>query len=155
LGGDVLTKIADLANPSRRTEKYNELQCAVVRLPVRDGIATAERTTAVETARVNLVAAGTINLRNETLDLALRTNVKEGLGIGAGEPRELTRVTGTSPARASASIPRLRARRSPSAARSRPAASLLGEAALKAPPTRIPCQTAAAGGTAPVRAAGS
>jgi uncharacterized protein involved in outer membrane biogenesis len=152
LGGDVLTKIADLANPSRRTEKYNELQCAVVRLPVRDGIATAERTIAVETARVNIVAAGTINLRNETLDLALRTNVKEGLGIGAASLAELVRVTGTlsSPSVGIDTLGSARAALSVGGAIMTGGLSLLGEAALKkgtADPH--PCQTAAAGGTAP------
>jgi len=151
-GGDVLTKVADLANPARRTEKYNETQCAVVRLPVRDGIATAQRTIAVETARVDIVAAGTINLRNETLDLALRTNVKEGLGIGAASLAELVRVTGTfsNPTVGIDTLGSARAALSVGGAIMTGGLSLLGEMALKkgtADPH--PCQTAAAGGTPP------
>ena len=151
-GGDVLTKVADLANPSRRTEKYNEIQCAVVRLPVRDGIATAERTIALETSRVDIVAAGTINLRNETLDLALRPNVKEGLGIGAASLAELVRITGTlsNPSVGIDTLGSARTALSVGGAIMTGGLSLLGEAALKkgtADPH--PCQTAAAGGTAP------
>ena len=151
-GGDVLTKVADLANPSRRTEKYSETKCAVVRLPVRDGIATAQRTIAVETARVDIVAAGTINLRNETLDLALRPQVKEGLGIGAASLAELVRVTGTlaNPTVGIDTLGSARAALSVGGAIMTGGLSLLGEAALKkgtADPH--PCQTAAAGGTAP------
>ena len=151
-GGDVLTKIADLANPSRRTEKYNETKCAVVRLPVRDGIATAQRTIAVETARVDMVAAGTINLRTEALDLALRTQVKEGLGIGAASLAELVRVTGTlaNPTIGIDTLGSARAALSVGGAIMTGGLSLLGEAALKkgtADPH--PCQTAAAGGSPP------
>lgn len=151
-GGDVLTKVADLANPSRRTEKYTEIKCAVVRLPVREGIATAQRTIAVETARVDLVAAGTINLRNEALDLALRPNVKEGLGIGAASLAELVRVTGTlaNPTVGIDTLGSARAALSVGGAIVTGGLSLLGEAALKrgaADPH--PCQTAAAGGTPP------
>jgi uncharacterized protein involved in outer membrane biogenesis len=151
-GGDVLTKVADLANPSRRTEKYSEIQCAVVRLPVRDGIASAERTIAVETARVDMVAAGTINLRNETLDLALRPNVKEGLGFGAASLAELVRITGTlsNPSVGIDTLGSARAALSVGGAIMTGGLSLLGEAALKkgtADPH--PCQTAASGGTAP------
>jgi uncharacterized protein involved in outer membrane biogenesis len=151
-GGDVLTKVADLANPSRRTEKYNEIQCAVVMLPVRDGIVTAERTIALETSRVNIVAAGTINLRNETLDLALRPNVKEGLGIGAASLAELVRITGTlsNPSVGIDTLGSARTALSVGGAIMTGGLSLLGEAALKkgtADPH--PCQTAAAGGTAP------
>lgn len=151
-GGDVLTKVADLVNPSRRTEKYTEIRCAVVRLPVRDGVATAERTIAVETARVDMVAAGTINLRNETLDLALRPNVKEGLGIGAATLAELVRVTGTlaNPSVGIDTLGSARAALSVGGAIMTGGLSLLGEAALKkgtADPH--PCQTALAGGTPP------
>jgi uncharacterized protein involved in outer membrane biogenesis len=151
-GGDVLTKVADLANPSRRTEKYTEIKCVVVRLPVRDGVATAQRTIAVETARVDLVAAGTINLRSEALDLALRPNVKEGLGIGAASLAELVRVTGTlsNPTVGIDTLGSARAALSVGGAIVTGGLSLLGEAALKrgtADPH--PCQTAAAGGTPP------
>jgi uncharacterized protein involved in outer membrane biogenesis len=151
-GGDVLTKVADLANPSRRTEKYTEIRCAVVRLPVRDGVATAQRTIAVETARVTIVAAGTINLRNETLDLALRPNVTEGLGIGAANLAELVRVTGTlsNPTVGIDTLGSARAALSVGGAIMTGGLSLLGEAALKkgtADPH--PCQTALAGGTPP------
>jgi uncharacterized protein involved in outer membrane biogenesis len=149
-GGDVLTKVADLSNPSRRTEKHSEIQCAVVRLPVRDGIATAQRTIAVETTRVNIVAAGTINLRDETLDLALRPDVKEGLGIGAASLAELVRVTGTlsNPTVGIDTLGSARAALSVGSAIMTGGLSLLGEAALKkgsADPH--PCQTALAGGT--------
>jgi len=151
-GGDVLTRVADLANPSRRTDKYTEIRCAVVRLPVRDGIASAQRTIAVETARVDIVAAGTINLRSEALDLALRPNVKEGLGIGAASLAELVRVTGTlaDPSVGIDTLGSARTALSIGGAIATGGLSLLGEAALKkgaADPH--PCQTALAGGTPP------
>jgi uncharacterized protein involved in outer membrane biogenesis len=151
-GGDLLTKVADLANPSRHTEKYNEIRCAVVRLPVRDGIATAHRSIALETPRVNMVAAGTINLRDETLDLALRPTVNEGLGIGVANLAELVRVTGTlsNPSVGIDTLGSARAALSVGGAIMTGGLSLLGEMALKkgtADPH--PCQTAAAGGTAP------
>lgn len=151
-GGDVLTKVADLANPSRRTDKYTEIRCAVVRLPVRDGIASARHTIAVETARVDIVAAGTINLRSEALDLALRPNVKEGLGIGAASLAELVRVTGTlaDPSVGIDTLGSARTALSIGGAIATGGLSLLGEAALKkgtADPQ--PCRTALSGGVAP------
>jgi len=94
-GGGAISSILDKVNPFRRTDPYTDLRCAVVRLPVRDGIASSHRTIAYETAKVNMVMAGTINLRTEGLDLAIRPNVKEGIGIGAGALSELVRVTGT------------------------------------------------------------
>jgi hypothetical protein len=94
-GGDVLSSVADAAMPGRRKDPYTDVQCAVVRLPVRDGIATSQRSIAYETARVNIVAAGTIDFRTEALDLAIRPTVKEGLGVGVANLAELVKVTGT------------------------------------------------------------
>jgi hypothetical protein len=110
----------------------------------------------VEAVRVNLVAAGTINLRNETLDLALRPTVNEGLGLGAASLAELVRVTGTlsNPTVGIDTLGSARAALSVGGAILTGGLSLLGEAALKkgtADPH--PCQTALAGGGAPKAAA--
>ena len=148
-GGGAITSILDKANPFRRTEPYTDLRCAVVRLPVRDGIATSQRTIAYETAKVNMVMAGTINLRTEGLDLAIRPTVKEGIGIGAGALSELVRVTGTlsDPSIGIDTLGSARAALSVGGAILTGGLSLLGEAAFsKVTADQHPCQTALAGG---------
>jgi uncharacterized protein involved in outer membrane biogenesis len=150
-GGGAISSILDKANPLRRTDPYTDLRCAVVRLPVRDGIATAQRTIAYETAKVNMVMAGTINLRTEGLDLAIRPTVKEGIGIGAGALAELVRVTGTlaDPSIGIDTLGSARAALSVGGAILTGGLSLLGEAAYsKVSADQHPCQTALAGGTA-------
>ena len=62
-----------LLNPAYAADPYTELECAVVRLPVRQGVARVANTIAVETSTVDIVGAGTIDFRNETLDLGFRT----------------------------------------------------------------------------------
>ena len=94
-GVGVLNHILDKADPFRQSDPSTDLKCAVVRLPVRDGIATSQRTIAYETSKINMVVAGTIDLGTEALDLAIRPTAKEGLGIGAANLAELVRVTGT------------------------------------------------------------
>jgi AsmA family protein len=148
-GGGAISSILDKANPLRRTDPYTDLRCAVVRLPVRDGIATAQRTIAYETAKVNMVMAGTINLRTEGLDLAIRPTVKEGIGIGAGALSELVRVTGTlaDPSIGIDTLGSARAALSVGGAILTGGLSLLGEAAYsKVSADQHPCQTALAGG---------
>ena len=148
-GGGAITSILDKANPFRRTDPYTDIRCAVVRLPVRDGIATAQRTIAYETSKVNMVMAGTINLQTEALDLAIRPNVKEGIGIGAGALSELVRVTGTlsDPSIGIDTLGSARAALSVGGAILTGGLSLLGEAAVaKATADQHPCQTALAGG---------
>jgi uncharacterized protein involved in outer membrane biogenesis len=149
-GGGAITSILDKANPFRRTDPYTDLRCTVVRLPVRDGIATSQRTIAYETSKVNMVMAGTINLRTEALDLAVRPTVKEGIGIGAGALSELVRVTGTlsDPSIGIDTLGSARAPLSVGGAILTGGLSLLGEAAFsKVTADQHPCQTALAGGT--------
>ncbi|MGE5310559.1 MAG: AsmA family protein, partial [Nitrospirota bacterium] len=44
LGDDVLTRFLDTVNPFRKRDRYTDLTCAVVSLPVRNGLVTIERT---------------------------------------------------------------------------------------------------------------
>jgi hypothetical protein len=151
-GGGALTSILDKANPFRRQDPYTDVKCAVVRLPVRDGVATSQRTIAYETTKVNMVVAGQINLRTEGLDLAIRPTVKEGLGIGAGGLAEIVRVTGTlaEPAIGIDTLGSARAALSVGGAVATGGLSLLGEALLpRATADPNPCRTALAGGAPP------
>ena len=93
--------------------------------------------------------AGTVNLRTEGLDLAVRPTVKEGIGIGAGALSELVRVTGTlsDPSIGIDTLGSARAALSVGGAILTGGLSLLGEAAFsKVTTDQHPCQTALAAG---------
>lgn len=93
-GADV-TELLNALNPARASEPYTELKCAVVRLPIRQGVARIDNSIAAETAKVNVIAAGVIDLRNEALDLGFRTKAATGLGIGLGGLASLARLRGS------------------------------------------------------------
>ena len=152
--GGVLTNIVDRINPLSRTEPYTDLKCAVVRLPVRDGVATVDRTIAYETAKVSAVGAGEINLRTEALDLAIHPTT--GLGISATNLAKLVRVTGTlsAPTIGIDTLGSAQAALSVGGAFLTGGLSLLGEALLsKATADPHPCQTALAASGAPSKPA--
>ena len=149
LGGDLLTRLLDTVNPFRKRDRHTDLTCAVVRLPVKNGLVTIERTVAYETAKLNAVVAGTINLKTEALDLAIRPTIKEGLGM-AGVPglAELVRVTGTlaEPKIEIDTLASARAALSVGGAIATSGLSLLGEALFKKASSDLhPCQTALKG----------
>ena len=104
---------------------------------------------AFETAKVNAVVAGTINLKTEALDLAIRPTIKEGPGM-AGVPglAELVRLTGTlaEPKIEIDTLASARAALSVGGAIATSGLSLLGEAFFKkAFYDPHPCQTALKG----------
>ena len=63
-------------NPLAAKGGTTDLQCAVIRLPFSGGVARVDRSIAFETDQVGVSAIGTIDLRSETLDLALAPRVK-------------------------------------------------------------------------------
>lgn len=95
LGGDVFVQLANAVNPARKTDPYTEVQCAVVNVPVRDGVVVVDRTVAVETPKVGASMAGTVNLATERLDLSVRPQAKTGVGVGIGSLASLVKIEGT------------------------------------------------------------
>jgi len=93
-GADV-TQLLNSLNPARGQDPYTEMKCAVLRFPVRNGIATISNGIALETNKVRLLGGGTVNLRNETLELAFRPEAASGLGVGAGNLARYAKVEGT------------------------------------------------------------
>ena len=82
-------------NPFRASDPSTELKCAVVRLPLANGVARVDRTIAMETAKLGVVRSGTLDFRNETLDLAFQPKVRKGISIRRRRISPiLVRVTG-------------------------------------------------------------
>jgi len=95
-GGDPLARLLETLNPFRETEKETNLECAVLRFPIRNGVAVIDRGLGVQTDKVNIIATGAVNLRDETLDLAFHPKVREGLGLSVQATlADMVRVQGT------------------------------------------------------------
>ncbi|MCH8213646.1 MAG: AsmA family protein [Proteobacteria bacterium] len=95
VGADLLTEVFTSLNPLATKDDYTRLTCAVVRMAIRNGVATADKGIAVETKKMNVIGSGTVNLKTEKLDLAVRPRPKEGLGISLGGLAGLVRIKGT------------------------------------------------------------
>jgi len=66
----------------------------VVRLPLANGVAHVDRTIAIETAKVGVSAIGTLDFRNETLDLGFQPKVRKGVTISVPNIAGLVRLSG-------------------------------------------------------------
>jgi uncharacterized protein involved in outer membrane biogenesis len=93
-GADI-TELLKLLNPAYAADPYTELSCAVIRFPLRQGVARVTNGIGIETSKVNIIGAGSIDFRNETLDLGFRTKATSGLGLGIGTLADLGRLRGT------------------------------------------------------------
>jgi uncharacterized protein involved in outer membrane biogenesis len=86
-GGLVLHMFA-LANPFQKSDPDTDVKCFAVLVPVRNGIFTSERNIAIETAKYNVVASGTVNLHTERIDMTVTPVVRNEAGT-------IVRVGGT------------------------------------------------------------
>ncbi|HMA31028.1 MAG TPA: AsmA family protein [Casimicrobiaceae bacterium] len=90
-----LSRISALLDPLRGARKATELRCAVIRLPISGGVARVDRSIAVETGEIGVLASGTIDFRNETIDLALQPQLRRGASIDVSQIAGLVRVRGS------------------------------------------------------------
>jgi hypothetical protein len=93
-GADLLTRFFVLAYPFAKEKSSTPFECAVVRLPVRDGIVTINRSVALETQKVSIAVSGIVDLRRETIELHLLTHARQGLGLGTGKLTNMYKIQG-------------------------------------------------------------
>ncbi|OUR64611.1 hypothetical protein A9Q79_04730 [Methylophaga sp. 42_25_T18] len=95
LGADVLAETLSMLNPFSKSSDGSVLNCAVVNFDIKNGVATTDQGIAISTDQMNIIGSGTINLKTEALDIGIKPEAKEGLGISAGQLAALVRVSGT------------------------------------------------------------
>ncbi len=95
IGADALMQFVRSFDPTDKNSRVTSMQCGVILFEIKRGVATTDRGIAAETKRMNIVGSGTINLRTEEIDLALRGQPRDGVGLSAGALGNLVRVSGT------------------------------------------------------------
>lgn len=91
----LLARLGDAVNPFRRSDPTTEVECVGIRLPLRDGVARLDRSVAMETRKIGVIASGTLDFRNETLDLSFHPRVRQGIAIDIPQVAQLVRLKGT------------------------------------------------------------
>ncbi|WP_275096668.1 AsmA family protein [Sedimenticola hydrogenitrophicus] len=97
VGGDLLNQLFRALNPLADKEPYTEMECAVVNLQFSNGVAEYDKRVAILTRQMSIVSAGTIDLKNELLDVGFKPMPRgdtADLGITAGDLVSAARLTG-------------------------------------------------------------
>jgi uncharacterized protein involved in outer membrane biogenesis len=80
--GDFVVTLLDSINPLRKKTSETVLECAVAYLPITNGQINIAKTVGVETDRLDVVLAGSINLKTEAVNLAIDPRERSGLTTG-------------------------------------------------------------------------
>ncbi|MCP4409696.1 MAG: AsmA family protein [Gammaproteobacteria bacterium] len=94
LGSDLLIELVNKINPIAKKGSTSQLECAVVRFDVKDGVAVIDRGIAFQTDKMSVVGSGGIDLKEEKLDLGIKPEARKRIGIDAGQLAELVRIAG-------------------------------------------------------------
>ena len=89
-----VNQLAQAVNPLRSVNPSTELICAVIRIPLHSGIAKIDRSIAAETRDLGVSASGTLDFRDETLDLSLAPRARIALPAGIPQLADLVRFRG-------------------------------------------------------------
>jgi hypothetical protein len=90
----VLRTLLQASMPGRQGSDRLEITCAVLRLPLREGVAQIDRSIALETKELAVLASGEVNLAHETLTLVFEPRAKKGLHIGEVSLAQLVMLKG-------------------------------------------------------------
>jgi uncharacterized protein involved in outer membrane biogenesis len=80
--GDFVVTLLDSMNPMRKKTNETLLECAVAYLPINKGQINIVNTVGAETDRLDVVLAGSINLKTEAVNLTIDPQEKSGLTTG-------------------------------------------------------------------------
>jgi uncharacterized protein involved in outer membrane biogenesis len=80
--GDFVVTLLDSINPMRNKTNETILECAVAYLPISRGQINIANTVGVQTDRLDIVLAGSIDLKTEAVNLAVDPREKSGLTTG-------------------------------------------------------------------------
>jgi hypothetical protein len=97
LGGDLLKQLFSTLNPLAKSEPYTPMECAVVNLRFKNGVASYDKRVAMQTRQMSIVSSGTIDLKNELMDVGFKPLPRSDtvdLGISASDLVNAARLTG-------------------------------------------------------------
>ena len=81
-GGDFVITVIDAINPMYKKSNQTILNCAVAYLPINSGMVNIQNSVGIETDRLDITLAGTINLADEALNININPREKSGLTTG-------------------------------------------------------------------------
>jgi uncharacterized protein involved in outer membrane biogenesis len=97
LGGELASEVFQLFNPSSTADNQTDINCGVSGFEIKDGMAKVTALV-VDTPDMTVIGEGQVNLRDETLDLALKPYPKggaAGFSLSLGELAKSFKLGGT------------------------------------------------------------
>ena len=81
IGSDLILGLLQKLNPFAKENKTTELECAIVNMDIENGKVTIDKSVAVRTTKLTIVADGDVDLNSEKIKLSLTPKARHGVGV--------------------------------------------------------------------------
>ena len=96
LFGGFTSDLIGAVSPYSKRDPYAEITCAIAPFAAKDGILKTAPSIVLQSSKINLISAGTIDLKTERIKFSVNTRTRTGIGISASEIiNPYIRVAGT------------------------------------------------------------
>lgn len=95
VGADLVMSLFDHLNPLSSVDNRATVECAAVRFPIVNGVASNDSGIGVLTAKLGILGGGTVDLRTEKIDIGVKPKPREGLGFNLTSLADFVRLGGT------------------------------------------------------------
>ena len=95
IGSDLILGLLNKLNPFAKADKTTDLECAVVNLNIENGKIDIDKSIALRTSKLTMVANGYVDLSKEKIKLSLTPKARSGVGVDASSLVKFIALGGT------------------------------------------------------------
>lgn len=95
IGSDLVMETLNKLNPFAKSDPTTELECALVKFDVADGVLNSPKQLVVETTKMEIIGDGKIDLNDESLSIGISPSTKGGIGVNVGSLVKFMKLGGT------------------------------------------------------------
>ena len=95
IGSDLILSLLNKLNPFSKSDKTTKLECAIVNLNIEDGKIDIDKSLALKTSKLTMVANGYVDLTSEKIKLSLTPKARSGVGVDVSSLVKFIALGGT------------------------------------------------------------
>lgn len=95
VGSDLILGLLNKLNPFAKKDKTTKLECAIVNLNIESGKINIEKSLALRTSKLTMVADGHVDLNSEKIKLSLTPKARSGVGVDVSSLVKFIALGGT------------------------------------------------------------
>lgn len=95
IGSDLILNLLNKLNPFAKKNETTKLECAVVNLNVEKGRVNIDKSLAIRTSKLTMVADGYVDLSSEKIKLSLTPKARQGIGVDVSSLVKFIALGGT------------------------------------------------------------